>query len=159
MTKHEALLFASTAPRLEFSIPHAKSLPMSKTVSKQNASRQSTSPQGSRGRSTPGRSTKATSGHPGSVARWTFLSNHAHVLICLAEQPDARLRDLAERVGITERAVQSIVTDLEGSGAITRIREGRRNRYEFHPDVRLRHPVEANSTIRDLLAIVGKKLS
>ena len=65
-------------------------------------------------------------------ARWTFLSNHGHVLICLAKQSDARLRDVAEAVGITERAVQSIVGDLEETGAITRIREGRRNRYEIH---------------------------
>jgi hypothetical protein len=92
---------------------------------------------------------------PGSG--WTFLSNHAHVLICLAEQPDARLRDLAERVGITERAVQSIVTDLEALGVITRIRQGRRNHYDVHPDVHLRHPVEAHCTIRDLLAMAGVK--
>lgn len=84
---------------------------------------------------------------------WTFLSNHGHVLICLAKQPDARLRDVAEFVGITERAVQSIVSDLEESGAITRIREGRRNRYEIHRDAPLRHPVEAPCTIRDLLAL------
>ncbi len=86
---------------------------------------------------------------------WTFLSNHAHALICLAEEPTARLRDLAERVGITERAVQSIVTDLEASGVITRIREGRRNRYEVHPEVPLRHPVEAHRTVGDLLSMAG----
>jgi len=88
-----------------------------------------------------------------SDSTWTFLSNHGHVLICLAKQPDARLRDIAELVGITERAVQSIVTDLESAGAITRIREGRRNRYELHDDLPLRHPVEADSTLRDLLSL------
>lgn len=85
---------------------------------------------------------------------WTFLSNHAHALICLAQQPDARLRDLAERVGITERAIQSIVRDLETAGAITRIREGRRNRYELHPDAPLRHPVESHRTVGDLIRMV-----
>lgn len=85
---------------------------------------------------------------------WTFFSNHAHVLICLAEEPDARLRDVAARVGITERAVQSIIADLEQLGAITRTREGRRNHYEVHGDVQLRHPVEAHCTVENLLQIV-----
>ena len=92
-----------------------------------------------------------------SASTWTFLSNHGHVLICLAKQADARLRDVAELVGITERAVQSIVTDLEETGAITRIREGRRNRYEIHLDVPLRHPVEEPCTIRDLLVLAKAK--
>ena len=90
-----------------------------------------------------------------SHSTWTFLSNHAHVLICLAEDPDLRLRDVAERVGITERAVQAIVTDLEAGGAITRIREGRRNHYEIHDDVQLRHPIESHCTLRDLLTMAG----
>ena len=92
-----------------------------------------------------------------AASTWTFLSNHGHVLICLAKQADARLRDVAELVGITERAVQSIVTDLEETGAITRIREGRRNRYEIHLDVPLRHPVESPCTIRDLLMLAKAK--
>ena len=87
---------------------------------------------------------------------WTFLSNHGHVLICLAKDPDSRLRDLAALVGITERAVQSIISDLEQSGAITRTRQGRRNRYEVHDDVPLRHPVEAPSTIADLLVLAQR---
>lgn len=87
---------------------------------------------------------------------WTFFSNHAHVLLVLAEQPDARLRDIAERVGITERAVQSIVSDLEAEGAITRNREGRRNRYEIHSDARLRHPVEAHRTVGDLVKLIRR---
>ena len=84
---------------------------------------------------------------------WTFFSNHGHVLICLATQPDARLRDIAERVGITERAVQSIVTDLEEVGAITRIREGRRNRYEIHGKLNLRHEIESHCCVDDLLKL------
>jgi hypothetical protein len=85
---------------------------------------------------------------------WTFLTNHSHVLICLAREPEARLRDVADRVGITERAVQAIVADLEQAGALTRTRQGRRNRYEIHPTIPLRHPVEANRTIAALLAMV-----
>ena len=60
---------------------------------------------------------------------WTFLSNHGHVLVCLADDPDMLLKDVAAHVGITERAVQQIVTDLEDAQVITRHREGRRNRY------------------------------
>jgi predicted transcriptional regulator len=86
-------------------------------------------------------------------AVWTFLTNHSHVLICLSRDPSARLRDVAVEVGITERAVQRIVTDLETAGVLTRIREGRRNRYEIHPDLPLRHPVEGHRTVRDLLAL------
>ncbi len=92
--------------------------------------------------------------HQGS---WTFLSNHAHVLICLASDPDSRLRDVSERVGITERAVQAIVTDLEESGAITRVREGRRNHYELH-EVPLRHSLEAHCTTKQLVSMAGLKL-
>ena len=60
---------------------------------------------------------------------WTFLTNHAQVLLCLADAPDIRLRDVAERVGITERAVQRIVADLSQAGYVKRDRVGRRNRY------------------------------
>ncbi len=88
-------------------------------------------------------------------AEWTFLTNHSHVLICLAGQPDLRLRDVAERVGITERAVQKIVHDLEEAGVLTRQREGRRNRYAIHTSVHLRHEVEEHCTVRDLLRMVG----
>ncbi|MFM7320610.1 MAG: helix-turn-helix transcriptional regulator [Armatimonadota bacterium] len=85
--------------------------------------------------------------------RWTFLTNHSHVLICLARDPELRLRDVAQRVGITERAVQRIVAELEVAGAITRERDGRRNRYAVHADVKLRHPIEAHRTIADLIAL------
>lgn len=83
---------------------------------------------------------------------WTFLSNHAHVLVCIARDPDVRLRDVALQVGITERAVQNIVTQLETCGAITRIRTGRRNHYEIDTSVTLRHPLESDRTVGGLLA-------
>ena len=85
---------------------------------------------------------------------WTFLSNHAHVLICIAQEPEIRLRDVAERVGITERAVQRIVADLEEGGYLSRSREGRRNRYEVHADRPLRHPVEAHREVNGLLDLI-----
>lgn len=91
---------------------------------------------------------------PSSGQGWTFLTNHSHVLICLAREPDLRLRDVAARVGITERAVQRIVADLVEAGILTRSRDGRRNRYEVHVGQPLRHPIEAHCTINDLLKIL-----
>lgn len=85
---------------------------------------------------------------------WTFLSNHAHVLVCLARDPETRLRDVAEQVGITERGVFKIVAELEQAGVVTRTREGRRNRYKIDPTSRLRHPLEASRTVGRLLAIL-----
>ena len=85
---------------------------------------------------------------------WTFLSNHAHVMICLARTPDLRIRDLAQAVGITERAVQRIVAELTESGFLTVIKDGRRNRYTVNDKLPLRHPVEASHTVRDLLALM-----
>lgn len=84
---------------------------------------------------------------------WTFLTNHSHVLICLAAEPDARVRDIAARVGITERGVQKILAELEAGGVIAREREGRRNHYEVSKSVPLRHPVEAHRTVAHLLAL------
>lgn len=86
--------------------------------------------------------------------RWTFLSNHAHVLLLLAKDPELRLRDAAERVGITERAVQRIVADLENSRYLQRERHGRRNRYRVNRDLPLRHPIEAHRKIASLIALV-----
>jgi len=85
---------------------------------------------------------------------WTFLSNHAHVLLCLAQDPDARLRDVALSVGITERAVQKIVSDLEQAGALVRERAGRRNSYRLNLDVPLRHALESHKTVGTLLSLV-----
>ncbi len=86
---------------------------------------------------------------------WTFLTNHARVLLCLAEAPDLRLREVAERIGITERGVQRIVTDLEEAEIVTRAREGRRNRYQINMQQPLRHPHEAHCTVGDLLALAA----
>ncbi len=91
---------------------------------------------------------------PESQPQWTFLSNHAHVLLLLARDPDIRLRDVATQVGITERAVQRIVADLEEGSYIERERLGRRNRYRVHPDLPLRHPIEAHRRIGSLIALV-----
>jgi len=85
---------------------------------------------------------------------WTFLSNHAHVLVSLASDPELVLREVAHRVGITERAVQKIVADLEHEGIVTRERHGRRNRYELHLDQPLRHPLEAHRSVRELVDLV-----
>jgi predicted transcriptional regulator len=86
-----------------------------------------------------------------SDGSWTFLTNHSHVLICLARNPNLRVRDLADEVGITERAVQGIVRDLEVAGCLTRHREGRRNRYDIVVDRPMRHPVEQHHVVGDLL--------
>ena len=86
--------------------------------------------------------------------RWTFLTNHAHVLLALTRDPEARLRDVAQLVGITERAAQRIVAELEEAGYLTRTRDGRRNRYEVHPDVPLRHPVERDHAIGEILTVL-----
>lgn len=85
---------------------------------------------------------------------WTFLTNHSHVLLCIAEDPDVLLREVAERVGITERAAQRIVAELEDTGYVTRERVGRRNRYQVHPDLPLRHPLEDHLEIGTLLRVL-----
>jgi len=91
------------------------------------------------------------------MASWTFLSNHAHVLLCLAEDPDRRLHDIAERVGITERGVQLILADLIADGYVERERVGRRNHYTIRPEGRLRHPLEAHHRVAELVAALGPK--
>ena len=83
---------------------------------------------------------------------WTFLTNHSHVVVCLTQDSSARLRDVAARIGITERAVQKIVLDLEQAGVLRRERDGRRNRYSMRLDVALRHVVEAHCTLGELLS-------
>lgn len=93
--------------------------------------------------------------HKDTGHSWTFLSNYAHVLVTLARDPSARLRDIADQVGITERAAQRIVSQLESAGALQKEREGRRNHYHINPDVPLRHPLEANITVGSLLRVLG----
>jgi DNA-binding MarR family transcriptional regulator len=90
---------------------------------------------------------------PARQAAWTFLTNHSHVLICLAAEPDARVRDIAARVGITERGVQKILSELAAGGVIEREREGRRNRYTVRKSVPLRHPIESHRSVGHLLTL------
>lgn len=89
------------------------------------------------------------------MARWTFLTNHGHVLLSLSRQPDLRLREVAEQVGITERAAQSIVADLAAEGYLRRHRVGRQNVYSVNRSRRLRHPVEKDHRIGELLDALG----
>ena len=86
------------------------------------------------------------------MSHWTFLSNHAHVLFLLCKNPDLRMRDIAAKVNITERAVQRIVHDLVEEGFLVIHKEGRRNHYEAVLGAHLRHPLEAGITIGDVLA-------
>lgn len=85
---------------------------------------------------------------------WTFLTNHGHVLVCLAVNPDVLLRDVAVSTGITERAVQQIVCDLERAGVIVRLRVGRRNRYLVRREELFRHPLEAGVTVGEFIDLV-----
>ncbi len=86
--------------------------------------------------------------------RWTFLTNHSHVLILLHANPDMVLREVALAVGVTERAVQRIIQELEQDGFIERERIGRRNHYHVLVDQSLRHPIERHRTIGDLLTLI-----
>lgn len=93
----------------------------------------------------------------GSMSRrnnWTFLTNHARVLVTIARDPAVRLRDVAAVCGLTERTVQAIVTDLETDGYLRRVRDGRRNRYEISPGAVFRHPAEAGVQVAGLLALL-----
>jgi DNA-binding Lrp family transcriptional regulator len=82
---------------------------------------------------------------------WTFLTNHARVLILIAEAPGIRLRDVADQVGITERAAQRLVAELEAAGYLTHETVGRRNQYELRPNAHLRHPLENDVEVGRLL--------
>lgn len=108
---------------------------------------------------TPSASTPQTPSTTASDSRapagWTFLTNHAHVLLCIARDQGVRLRDIADHVGITERAAQGIVSDLVEGGYVTRTREGRRNTYEVIADGRFRHPMEDEHEIGVLLGALG----
>jgi DNA-binding Lrp family transcriptional regulator len=89
---------------------------------------------------------------------WTFLTNHAHVLLCLVAQPDIRMRDIAQKIGLTERWVQQIIRELAASGYISRRRNGRRNEYLVHPQLPLRHPLEAHRSVQDMLELIQVQL-
>ena len=93
---------------------------------------------------------------PDTEPRWAFLTNHARTLICIARDPGARLREIGESVGITERAAHRIVTDLLAGGYITRIRDGRRNRYTINQDLPLPDPLARDQNVGDLLTALAK---
>jgi len=90
---------------------------------------------------------------------WTFLTNHAHVLLAIADEPDLRLRDVAERIGITERAAQRIVAELETDGYLDVRRVGRRNVYRVHRNRPLRHPAERHHKVGELLEVLSHDAS
>ena len=90
---------------------------------------------------------------PKRTIEWTFLSNHSHVLICLNQNSEILLREVALLVGITERAVQAIVRDLVNAKILIIEKDGRRNRYKIKKDSKLRHPLEANHSIQELLTL------
>ncbi len=87
---------------------------------------------------------------------WTFLTNHAHVLIAIDRDPDARQRDIAQSVGVTIGAVQKIIVELEKGGYLVRERVGRRNHYHVNRDLPLRHPLESNHTVGELLQTLDR---
>ena len=95
-----------------------------------------------------------SSASPPIPATWTFLTNHTHVLVCLTRQPNTTLREVAGQVGITERAVQRIVSDLQNAGVLHAERTGRRNRYTVDGQQPLRHPLEAHRSVHDLLSLL-----
>src|SRR5205085_9623482 len=87
---------------------------------------------------------------------WAFVTNHAHVLACVARDPQSRARDIADQVGITERATQRILADLIADGYVTRTKVGRRNRYTLNPDGQLRHPVLRDLSIGPLIEVLNR---
>lgn len=99
----------------------------------------------------------ARSGNENAVVtetHWTFFSNYAHVLVCLAETPEATLREVADRVGITERSAQRIITHLDEAGILQREKHGRRNSYVIDTSAHLRHPLEEHCTVGDMLQTI-----
>ena len=88
---------------------------------------------------------------------WHFLTNHAQVLLCIENNADARMRDIAETVGITERAAQRITNDLVEAGYVTRERIGRRNHYRIDRKVRMRHPAQREYAIGELLSLLSSE--
>jgi hypothetical protein len=96
---------------------------------------------------------------PGRRPAWTFLTNHAHVLVCIAENADVRIAEIADLVGIGERAAHRIVCDLVRDGYVVRTKDGRRNTYAIDASRPLRHPLEAQHTIGAILrALAGRRV-
>lgn len=92
-----------------------------------------------------------------SEPKWTFLTNHTHVLVCLAQNPCMSLRQVAERIGITERFVQKIVSDLVDAGILSKTKVGRCNTYSLHAEKPLRHPLEKHRTLAEMLQLILEK--
>ncbi|MCU0490201.1 MAG: winged helix-turn-helix domain-containing protein [Chloroflexaceae bacterium] len=90
------------------------------------------------------------------MSGWTFLTNHAQVFLCVAKNQRLTAKQIAATVGITERAVQRILDDLEDAGYISRSRDGRKNVYEIHPERPMRHPAQQGRAVSDLLEILGE---
>ncbi len=90
--------------------------------------------------------------------QWTFLTNHSHVLLCIATNPDILTRDIAALVGITERSAQRIISELEEAGYLSHSKVGRRNHYEVDPGLPLRHPLEQHLAVRTLLDAVAPNM-
>lgn len=90
-----------------------------------------------------------------TTPRWTFLTNHAHVLVCVAKDPGARLRDIAASIGITERAAHRILSELVEAGYVVRERDGRRNRYQVRAELPLGGPLGDGREVGELLALLG----
>ncbi len=89
-----------------------------------------------------------------TATHWTFFSNYAHVLVCLAESPDSTLREIADRVGITERSAMRLITHLDEAGILERVKHGRRNSYVIDTSAHLRHPIEEHCTVGELLTVI-----
>jgi len=92
---------------------------------------------------------------PQTPAAWSLLSNHGHVLLCIARDSNVRVREIARSVGITERAVHRILGELEEAGVIARTRQGRRTHYQINEQIPLRHPIEAGHSVGELVRLVG----
>ena len=90
-----------------------------------------------------------------SAASWTFLTNHAQVMLCIARDPGIRLRDIADRVGITERSSYGIVLDLAEAGYIVKEKSGRRNRYQIQAHLPLPEPSSRERTVGEVLALLA----
>ena len=91
----------------------------------------------------------------GKTHTWTFLSNHMHVLVALSRDPELRIRDLADQIGITQRAVQRILSELIDEGVLRAKKVGRRNVYSIQRRTRLRHPLESKHNVGELIDLLG----
>jgi uncharacterized membrane protein len=101
-------------------------------------------------------SRKPEQGSQAAVPRWDFLTNHAHVLVCVAHDSGIRLREIAAAVGITERAAHRILSELVDEGYVLRERQGRRNRYQVKPERPLRHPLVQEREVGELLKVLSE---